>query len=243
MPNLRSVPIGLGGSVFEYGTTQLHALGTPGEAAGGRKFRYVKAGASALVVGNALQAPVEDVDHDDIAVRATAAGATELLITTGASGGALDLNEYAEGWAVIDTTPGLGYVYRIKNHAAIAATTNGTLVLEDDDPIQVALTTSSKVTLIQNPYKNVIQCPVTTATNTCVGGAVATIAAANFGWIQTGGPGAALIAGTPGAGQPVTSTSSTAGSLAVHSAELSNVAYMMATGRAGKVCPVFWLLD
>lgn len=243
MPNLRSVPVALGGSAFEYGTTQLHALGTPGEASGGRKFRYVKAGASALVVGNALQAPAEDADHDDITVRATAAGATDLLITTGSGSGALDANEYNEGFAVIDTTPGLGYIYRIKSHAAIAASTNGTLVLEDDDPIQVALTTSSKVTLVQNPYKNVIQCPVTTATNTCVGGAVAAVAAANFGWIQTGGPGAALIAGTPGKGQPVTSTSSAAGSLAVHSAELSNVAYMMVTGRDGKVLPVFWQLD
>lgn len=243
MPNLRSAPIALGGSAFTSSSTPLHPLGTPGEAFGGRKFRYVKAGASALVVGNALQAPAEDADHDDITVRVTAAGSTELLITTGASGGALDANEYAEGWAVIDTTPGLGYVYRIKSHAAIAASTNGTLVLEDDDAIQVALTASSKVTLVQNPYKNVIQCPVTTATNTCVGGAVYPIAASEYGWIQTGGPGAALIAGTPAKGQPVTSTSSAAGSLAVHSAELSNVAYMMVTGRDGKVLPVFWLLD
>ena len=243
MPNLRSQAISLGASAFEYGSVQLHGLGAKGEAAGGRKFRYVKAGGTALVVGNALQAPAEDADHDDITVRATAAGATSLLITTGASGGALDANEYNEGFAVIDTTPGLGYVYRIKSHLAIAASTNGALELEDDDSIQVALTTSSKVTLVQNPYKNVIQCPVTTATNTCVGGAVAPITAAYFGWIQTGGPGAALIQGTPAKGQPVTSTASAAGALAVHSAELSNVAYMMVTGRDGKVLPVFWQLD
>jgi hypothetical protein len=243
MPNLVSVPIALGASAFDFGSTQLHALGTPGEAKGGRKFRYVKAGASALVVGNALQAPAEDADHDDVTVRATAAGSTELLITTGSGNGALDANEYNEGFAVIDTTPGLGYIYRIKYHAAIAASTNGSLFLEDDDAIQVALTASSKVTLVKNPYKDVIQCPVTTATNTCVGGAVAAITAAYYGWIQTGGPGAALIAGTPAKGQPVTSTSSAAGSLAVHSAELSNVAYMMVTGRDGKVLPVFWQLD
>jgi hypothetical protein len=243
MPNLRSTPVALGASAFTSSSVQQHALGSYGEAYGGRKFRYVKAGASALVVGNAIQATIEDVDHDDIAVRATAAGSTELLITTGASGGALDVNEYAGGWAVIDTTPGLGYVYRIKNHAAIAASTNGTLVLEDDDPIQVALTTSSKVTLMKNPYQDVIQHPVTTASNVCVGGCVYPIAATEYGWIQTGGPGAALIAGTPGVGQPVTSVGATAGALSVHSAELSNVAYMMVTGRSGKVCPVFWLLD
>lgn len=242
MPNLQSVPVALGADAFSYGTVQLHALGTPGEAPGGRKFRYVKAGGTALVVGNALQAPAEDADHDDVTVRVTAAGATSLLITTGSGNGALDASEYDEGYAVVDTTPGLGYIYRIKHHDAIAASTNGSLELEADDPIQVALTASSKVTLVKNPYKAVIQCPVTTATNTCVGGAVAAIAADNFGWIQTGGVGAALIAGTPAKGQPVTSTSSAAGSLAVHSAELSNVAYMMVTGRDGKVLPVFWQL-
>ena len=96
---------------------------------------------------------------------------------------------------------------------------------------------------LPKPYVMVIQHPVTTASGVCVGGAVYPVTAAYYGWIQSGGPGAALIAGTPAVGQPVTSTSSTAGSLAVHSAELSNVAYMMKTGRSGKVLPVYWLVD
>lgn len=232
----------VGQPLFSSSATQFHELGFKAFS-GSRTFRYVKAGASALVVGNALQAPAEDADHDDITCRATAIGDKTLLITTGSGSGALDENEYAEGLAVVDTTPGLGYAYTIKSHAAIAASTNGELVLTDGESVQVALTSSSRITLVQNAYKNVIQCPVTTATNTCVGGAVYPIAAGEYGWIQTGGPGAALIAGTPAKGQPVTSTSSAAGSLAVHSAELSNVAYMMVTGRDGKVLPVYWLID
>lgn len=227
---------------FVFTADQKAFLGAKMEFEGGI-YRYVKAGASNLVVGNALQAPAEDADHDDITVRATDAGSFELLITTGSGSGALDANEYAGGLAIIDTTPGLGYAYRIDYHAAIAASTNGSIFLTRKNPIQVALTASSKVTLVKNPYKGVIQCPVTTATNTCLGGAVAAITAEYFGWIQSGGPGAALIAGTPAKGQPVTSTSSAAGSLAVHSAELSNVAYMMVTGRDGKVLPVFWQID
>jgi len=228
---------------FSSSATALFAVGQKAEASDGRKYRYVKVGGTALVVGNALQAPAQDADHDDVTVRATDAGATSLLITTGSGGGALDLNEYQDGYAVIDTTPGHGYIYKIKSHLAIAASTNGQLELYPEDAVQVALTASSKVTLVKNPYKGVIQTPVTTATNTCVGGCIYPIAANEFGWIQTGGPGAALIAGTPAVGQPVTSTSSAAGSLAVHSAELSNVAYMMVTGRDGKVLPVFWLLE
>lgn len=232
----------VGQPLFSSSATQFHELGFKAFS-GGRTFRYVKAGAgAALVVGNAIQAAVEDVDHDDIACRATAIGATALLITTGATGGALDENEYAEGYAVIDTTAGLGYTYSIKSHAAIAATTNGELVLADGESVQVALNTSSKITLAQNPFKNVIQMPATTLTNTVIGGAVYPVAAGEYGWVQSGGPGAALISGTPGAGQSVT-VSGTAGAVAVHSAELPELAYMMATGRSGKVLPVFWLID
>lgn len=232
----------VGQPLFSSSATQYHEPGFPASF-GGQKFRYARAGAVALVVGNALQATVEDTDHDDITCRVTAIGASSLLITTGSGSGNLDENEYADGYAVVDTTAGLGYTYRIKNHAAIAASTDGALILADGETVQVALSTASRITLVANPYKNVIQHPVTTATGVTVGGAVYPIAINEWGWIQTGGPGAALIAGTPGCGQPVTSTGATAGALSVHSAELSEVAYMMVTGRSGKVCPVFWLLD
>jgi hypothetical protein len=226
--------------LFSSSATQFHELGF--KATGqGRSFRYSKAGAL-LVVGNAIQSAVEDVDHDDITCRATAIGATQLLITTGSGSGNLDENEYAGGFAVIDTTAGLGYTYMIQSHAAIAATTNGALTLVDGETVQVALDTSSKITLVQHPNKNVIQMPASTLTNRIAGGAIYPIASAEFGWLQTGGPGAALISGTPAAGQPVT-VSGTAGALAVHSAELPEVAFMLVTGRSGKVLPVYWLLD
>ncbi len=223
--------------------TALHSIGERAVTADGRTYRYCLVGAVALVVGNALQARIEDTDHDDVTVRATDAGSTELLITTGSGNGALDANEYAGGFAVIDTTPGLGYTYKIDHHAAIAASTNGSLFLDKADPIQVALTASSKVTLVRSPYNGVIQFPVTTATNVCVGGAIYPVTEAQYGWIQSGGPGAGLIAGTPGAGLPVTAIGATAGALTVHSAELGTVAKMMVTGRSGKVCPVFWMCE
>lgn len=241
MPNFKSGTIAAQ-PIFSSSSTALHALGEKKEGPDGRVFRYVLAGASALVVGNALQSPVQDVDHDAIAVRATSAGATALLITTGASGGALDVNEYEGGYAVIDTTPGLGYAYKIKDHLAIAASTDGTLNLFPEDAVQVALTTSSKVTLVSSPYRKVIQSPVTTATGMCVGGAVYPITAAEYGWAQCWGIGAALIDGTPANGQPVVNVAAAAGALAVHSAELPTAAHMMVTGRDGKVLPVFWLI-
>lgn len=217
---------------------------TPGEkyvTPDGRTFRYVQAGASALVVGNCIQAPAQDTDHDQNVVVTGTLGAYEITITTGSGSGALDLNEYAGGFLTIDTTPGLGYVYPIVSHPAIAASTNGIIKLAH--PIQVALTTSSRATLFKNPYQGVIQHPVTTATNVALGGAIFPIAATEYGWIQSGGPGSALIAGTPAVGQPVTSVGAVAGALSVHSAELNIVAEMMVTGVDAKVLPVFWKID
>ncbi len=230
---------------FSSSATPKHAIGERFETGDGRIFRYVKAGAVALVVGNALQSRVEDVDHDNIAVRATEAGSTDLLITAGASGGALDANEYAGGWAVIDTAGGspVGYTYKISGHDAIAALANGVIRLVKEDAVQVALTTAAKVTLIANPWDGVIQHPVTTASGYCVGGAIYPIPAGEYGWIQSGGPGAGLIAGTPGPGLPVTSVGAVPGALTVHSAELGTVAKMMVTGRNTNVCPVYWLVD
>jgi hypothetical protein len=227
--------------LFSSSATRYHTPGTKFMTTDGRIFRYVKAGGSALVVGNAIQAPAQDTDHDQLTVVSGAINSDEITITTGSGNGALDANEYAGGFAVIDTTPGLGYAYPIAGHAAISASTNGVLKLAM--PIQVALTTSSKVTLMKNPWEGVIQHPVTTATGVCLGGAVYPIAASEYGWIQSHGPGAALIAGTPAVGQPVTSVGAVAGALSVHSAELNVVAEMMVTGVDTKVLPVYWKVD
>lgn len=238
MPNFVNIT---GSTGFSTETDPVHAVGQQGYTTDGRRFRYVRAG-ELLVAGNALQAPVEDTDHDNITCRATAIGATSLLITTGSGNGALDANEYALGYAVVDTTPGLGYAYRIASHAAIAASTNGALELFPDDSIQIALTSDSRVTLAKNPYNRVIQMPASTLTNVIVGGCIYPIASASYGWIQTGGAGACLIEDTPAAGQPLT-VSDTAGALGVHSAELPNVASMLVTGRDDKVLPVMWQLE
>lgn len=233
----------VGQPIFSTSTVQHHPLGTLAVGRNGRKFRYVKVGGTELVVGDAIQQRAQDTDHDQLTCRATAVGATELLITTGSGSGALDANEYAGGLAVIDTTPGLGFAYPIKSHAAIGASSDGSLVLDSDCPIQVALTASSRVTLVKSPYDSVIQCPVTTATGVCVGGAVYNVGDAEFGWVQSGGPGAALIDQTPSVGEMVTNTAAAAGALTDHSGSLQVVAHMMVTGVNGKVLPVFWLID
>jgi len=225
------------GQVLNDSTTQMYALGTAAQDRFGRVYRYVQAGASALVVGNVIQSAAQVANHLNCGVAATAIGATAVTVTPGATAGAANL--YAEGIAVISTTPGLGYSYGISGHAAITASTAFTLNLVAEDGVQVALTTSSKLDLQINPYKNVIQAPVTTLTGAVVGVAVYPIAAASYGWIQTWGMGGVLIDGTPAVGQSVSSPAAVAGGAAINSGTLQIIGSMLCTGVDTKVKPVF----
>ena len=114
-----------------------------------------------------------------------------------------------------------------------------------EDPIQVALTTSSKVTLIKNPFNGVIQSPANTLTGSVVGAAVYPIAAGEWGWIQTGGTCGVLTGGTPAVGAAVVVPGDTAGEVVVDpaNAAVQIVGTMRIVGRDGKVCPVFLTLE
>jgi len=210
-------------------------LGARFETSDGRVFRYCLAGATALVVGNVIQASAQDTAHQQLTPAAAAAGATSFVAALGASAAAANL--YAGGWAIIDTTPGLGYAYPISGHAAVLSSGNITLNLDRASGIEVALTTTSRVSLQRNPYAGVIQSPASTLTGAVVGVAVYPIVAAQYGWIQTHGPAAVLIGGTPGVGLAVVVPGDTAGEVVVDGAASATkvVGSMMVTGVDGKV--------
>lgn len=198
MARLMEPPIGIGQADLISTATQAHTIGTRAEDDGGRVFRYIKAGAVALVAGNVLQSPVITTDHLATTAAATAIGATSLTFAP-TSATAVTANQYEDGYLQVDTTPGEGYTYSVGAHGAF--TTSGTITLKD--PIQVALTTASRLGLIQNPYKGVLQGPVTTATGTIVGIATYVIAANQFGWVLTQGLCSVLTTGTPALGAMV----------------------------------------
>ena len=217
-----------------------HPLGTIAKDLFGRQYRFVRAGAADLVVGNALQAQAELTNHQAMTVAAAAIGATSITVTPGATTGAADL--YAGGIAVIDTTPGEGYSYPIKTHLAIASSTAFVLQLARGWTIQVALTTDSRVTVYPNPYRNVIQAP-TTITNVPVGVCQYIIVTTEYGWIGCQGQFGTLIQGTPGVGLGVGIPGSAAGSVTIHAvATIALVGNMMETGIDGKIQAVKWTI-
>ncbi len=194
--------------IFEVSATQNHDLGEFIRSSDGRGFRYVKAGASDLVVGKLQQAPAEVTNHQNLAVTATAVGATQITATLGAT--AATANQYAGGYVVVTVTPGVGYQYLIKSHPA--ASGGAAVVITLDEPVQVALTTSSKIDLVANPFNGVIVNP-TTASSTPVGVAVSVIPAGQFGWIQTSGIANVLADGDNVVGAGVVASNGTAGAV------------------------------
>lgn len=186
----------------------------------GRKYRFARAGAAALVVGNLLEGPAEDTADQDIAATAAAIGDTS--ITTASM--TVTANQYAGGYVTVTVTPGLGQTYRIKSHAAYTAAA-ATFVLEE--PIRVALTATSRLDFVANPYNGVIQSPAT-ATGAVVGVAVNDLAISGYGWIQTGGPCNVLAdAGGVTVGAAVSKSNATAGAVEVGVAGQANIGYAL----------------
>lgn len=209
--NLQTETVIAGGDTADSSATAKHRIGTRMVTRDGRVFRYALNGAVDLVAGNCIQGPAIVALHLANTPPNVAIGATSFTYTPGATLGTA--NQYADGWLQVDTTPGNGQTYGIDSHLAFALSTAFTLNLKTDDPIRVALTAAgSKVGLIANKYRGVIQMPVTTATGLLVGVAPCVITAAQFGWLQTWGVYAGvLIAGTPALGAIVMTPGGTAG--------------------------------
>lgn len=202
---IQAVPLALMASE----TSPSVALGSKVWSDDGRAFRYALVGSgAALVPGTLLQSAPEDTAHQNLTPAAAAIGATSVTVTLGSS--AVTANEYAGGFLIVTTTPGQGYQYKISSHPAADA--SATVVLTLDDPIEVALTGSSVVDMVLNPYSAVIINP-TTLTSAPIGVAVYPIAASAYGWIQVEGVAALLADGANAVGANLVASNGTAGSV------------------------------
>lgn len=238
---LTSDPQAAGLPLYQTQTSPSHQLGERLVTPDGRVFRFARAGASNLVKGNWLQSPAQLTNHQGLTPVAAAIGSTQVTVALGAT--AVTANQYAGGWAIVTVTPDLGGIYAISSHPAADLSTSVVLTLSD--PLIVAWTTSTRVDLIPNPFNGVIQSPVTTLTAAPAGVAPYIIPATEYGWIQTGGIGAALTAGSTAVGEAVVLPGSAAGAAVVDPANAATpiVGIMMETGAAGETNAIKILLD
>jgi len=175
-------PVVVGQGLFVDSADQLHALGEKVYTNDGRAYRYGLAGATALVAGNTQQGSAQDTGDQDLTPAATAIGATSIVFTSTVT---VTANQYANGFAAITTSAGVGYVYPISGHAAFTAAAP---TINLGQPINIALTTSSRVDLVKNPYDGIVIHAGATPTACLVGVAPIALTAAQYGWIAVEGP-------------------------------------------------------
>jgi hypothetical protein len=152
----------------------------------GNRYRYVKAGAVALIPGQLVQESAEDTNFRSMVCAASSAiGSKSISITLG--GTAVTAGMFDGGYLAIESGTGLGQMFRIVSHTVQTSTT-GLLVVTVDRPLETAIVvTTTQITIRKNPYMSVITSPVTTATGGVVGVAISKLTALYYGWIQSGG--------------------------------------------------------
>lgn len=168
--------------LYEISSVRLQDIGETIRLSNGDIFRYSLAGASALSAGKLGQAAAQAANHTNRTATATAAGLITLSLALGATAAVKD--EYGDGWAMVNVAPGAGQSLRIQGHSAVSS--SGTISLDLQDPVKVALTTSSKVTLVHNPNKLVVE--GTSAIIPASGVPTVAVTASYFYWAKTHGP-------------------------------------------------------
>lgn len=171
-------------SIYESNAVPTHSLGQLAFSNDGRKFRYVKAG-ELLVTGDLYQNEAVSTNFVSMATpSASAKGSSEVEVTLG--GTAVTANLFDDGYLVVSAGTGIGQQFQIKSHD-VQATTTGACTFVIDGKLAVALVAaSSTVTVVENPYKNVVKQP-TTPTGVAIGVAQFAIASGEYGWVTTGG--------------------------------------------------------
>lgn len=174
----------------------------------GREYKFTLNDGTAEVAGNLYQSVAAVDNHTSVVCDVVRAiGAAAISATLGATAAAVDI--YAEGVVHVNDIDGEGYSYRIRRamtegnaHAAVATSSIITVNLEAGESVQVALVTTSQVTLTRNRYhRTTIHLGPPTAALTGVSPGVA--AANRFYWSQTKGYAAVLANLTLLAGLPV----------------------------------------
>jgi hypothetical protein len=171
-------------------------LGQLASTADGRQYAYGTAGAVALSAGKLNISSPLVANHITRTAAATAAGSTSVAVAVGAT--AVTADQYAGGFLAVDVGPGQNLYLIVGN---TSAGSSGTTTVTLAEPLTVALTTSSKLSLYPNTYANLIVSSSAVAFQ-AAGVANVDVAAANYAWFQVNGYCAVLSDGaiTKGAG-------------------------------------------
>jgi len=189
---------------------------------GDRVFRYGLNGGVALTAGKLVQTIVgTKADHQDLApTAAVAAGEYEISVET--AGTDLTLNQYAGGYLYVNDGDGEGQCLKIKSNPVHDHSDDPSVVITCHDALATAIATSSKVSLMSDPWSGVVVAPAA-ETGAAMGCPLVDMAASAYGWFQTYGPAAVLTVGTVVLGHNVVRSATVAGGVAPATSDILDI--------------------
>jgi len=196
------------GDEFVETSDQRHPLGTRGYTRDGRVFRYAKAGSTALSVGLLMAAAGTDSDYnvDLNPATATAPTTASTAITLElATASTIALNELKEGYLRINDGTGEGQVVIIEGNTANTGAATGTfdVYIREESFFTVAPTTACEMGATKNKYDDVVVRPDSARVGVPLGVTPRAVTGDYFFWLQTWGPCACKVTGTPVVGNPI----------------------------------------
>lgn len=178
---------------FRMDATQKYPLGFKVECSDGSVYRYSHFGADTdrgvLVSTDVSETCVADTDNSIIA-SASAVNTTDGLIGsrfiefTVAS---VTANQFVGGKLITTDDAGEGYTYDIKGNTATGNPATGNIRIEIAQPLQVAVTTATDVSIVGSLYHDLEVATTTDALVVGVSCALMDVSEKPFGWIQTKG--------------------------------------------------------
>ena len=189
---------------------------------GDRVFRYGLVGGVALTAGKLVQTIVgTKADHQDLAPTA-AVTAGKYAISVETAGTDLTLNQYAGGYLYVNDGDGEGQCLKIKSNPVHDHSDDPSVIITCHDALATAIATSSKVSLITDPWSAVLVAPAA-ETGAVIGCPVVDMAASAYGWFQTYGPAAVLTVGTVVLGHNVVRSATVAGGVAPATSDILDI--------------------
>ena len=178
-------------NVYAENEDQLATIGSKLRMVDGREFIYCKNGAAEIGIAKMAQAEAVTGQWNEEVQTAygMAIGATSgiVLITTGATP---SVNEWAEGWLLVNKGTGIGQMHRIQTN-----TSHATLpVVSLYDAIVTAFPAESEVSIIKSNFMDTIVVNAAAGlTAHAIGVPLLTVTASYYYWSQTKGPAPLMV--------------------------------------------------
>jgi hypothetical protein len=161
-------------------------LGDLGVARDGSWYRYTYNGGTALTAGLVTVAAGKVSNHTNLAIDTAsnvAIGSTQITVDLGAT--AATANQYQDGFLCINDGTGVGQCIQIAGNSAAALSTACVVTLVE--PLNIAITTSSKASLVYNPFANVIVHPGSSVSYQATGVPETNVAINGYYWSKVRG--------------------------------------------------------